>query len=162
MAEKKKLPIVKYAIFIAVILAAYFINVEVQTHFGEKALAEIGLQVRSLDEALAVAKQENKQVLADLSAIWCATCRSLDKRLFSDPSVVAAIEAKYVFARIEYESKEGEALMERYKVSGFPNLLVLDGKGDLVGGEGNRLGVKIAAGYNIARRQDERVVRRRI
>jgi thioredoxin-related protein len=35
-----------------------------------------------------------------------------------------------VFARIEYESEEGEAFMEKYQVRGFPTVLILDAEGN--------------------------------
>lgn len=129
MTEKKKLPILKYVIIAAAVAAAYFINVEVQTHFGEKALSATGLEIRSLDEALAVAKAENKVVLADLSAIWCPTCRNLDKHVFSNETVKTLIREKYVFARIEFETPEGEAFSKRYNARSFPTLLVLNATG---------------------------------
>lgn len=128
--SKKKASWLKYLIVAAVVAAAYFINVEVQTRLGEKALAETGLERRSLEEALTTAKAENKLVLADLSAIWCPTCRSLDKKIFADPAVKSKINEKYVFARIEYESDAGEAFMERYDARSFPTLLVLNPSGE--------------------------------
>lgn len=128
--HNKKNPWLKYAVFAAAIVAAYFINVEVQTHLGKKALGETGLEHHSLDQALALAQSGNKRVLADMSAIWCPTCRSLDKNVFSDAAVKAKINEKYVFARIEYESEEGEAFMKAYDVRRFPTLLILSPTGE--------------------------------
>lgn len=118
-----------WAILVAVMVAAYFINVEVQSWMGRKALAETGLVMLSLDDALTKAKQENKAVLVDMSAIWCPTCRKLDKTILSNVLVKQAISEKYVFSRIEYESDEGSAFMARYNVRGFPTLLILDANG---------------------------------
>lgn len=114
---------------LAFVLAAYFINVEVQTWLGEKALAETGLTGLSLQEALSTAQKLDKNVLVDMSAIWCPTCRKLDKEIFSNDAVKAAINKHYVFSRIEYESEEGEKFMEKYQVRGFPTLLILDAQG---------------------------------
>ena len=115
-----------------VAVAAYFINVEVQTHLGESALAATGLEALPLDQALQKAAAEKKLVLANLSAIWCPTCRSLDKTVFADAAVKSAIADRFVFARVEYESDEGKAFQERYKTKGFPNLLLLSPSGELV------------------------------
>ena len=68
-----------------------------------------------------------------MSAIWCPTCRRLDKEVFSDDRVKNVISDQYVFARIEYESEQGKAFMERYDVRGFPTLLVLNADGDKMG-----------------------------
>jgi len=133
MSEEKKTPWLKYGLFAAIIVAVYFINVEVQTRLGESVLEEMTLERHSLDAALAKAKAENKLVLADLSAIWCPTCRSIDKHVLSNQAVQNVINAKYVFARIEYESPEGEAFMERYNTRIFPTLLVLSADGQKIG-----------------------------
>jgi len=125
MSEKKKLPWFKYLIAAAVIAAVYFINVEVQTRLGKNVLSKMTIERYSLEQALAKAQAENKLVLANLSAIWCPTCRSLDKNVFSNPTVQSVMSEKYVFARIEYESAAGEAFQERYGTRGFPNLLVI-------------------------------------
>ena len=127
--SKAKSPWLKYLVLAAVVVAAYFINVAVQTRLGEKALAETGLPHHSLDEAFAIAAATDKKVLAALSAIWCPTCRRLDKKIFSHPEVQSRIAQSYVFARIEFESEEGQAFKERYDVRSFPTLLVLDAQG---------------------------------
>ena len=113
-------------------LTAYLVNVQVQTWLGEKALRESGLDIKSLDEALALAESQSKLVLADLSAIWCSSCRTLDQRVFSDPEVRNVLAEKYVFARIEYETEEGKAFRQRHQTVGIPVLLVLDTAGNKV------------------------------
>ena len=111
-------------------LLVYFGSIEVNSYLGRQALAESSLTRYSLDEALARARAENKLVLADIAAIWCTACRKLDKKVFSDASVLKAIDERFVFARIEYESEEGEAFIERYDVLGYPTLLILDADGN--------------------------------
>lgn len=128
----KKKSWIKYLVLAAVLVAAYFINVEVQTRLGEKALAATGLESHSLPEALQTAAAQQKVVLANLSAIWCPTCRNLDKRVFSNERVKQRLSENYVVARIEYESPEGEAFKQRYDATTFPTLLVLAPSGDVL------------------------------
>lgn len=123
---------VGFAVPVLIVVAAYFINVEVQSYLGRKAIAASGLNIHTLAEAKALASQENKQILANLSAIWCPSCRSFDKTVLSDETVQTAIQNKYVFARIEYESEAGEIFRERFDVSGFPRLFILDANGDMI------------------------------
>lgn len=124
-----------------VLVAVYFINVEVQTYLGQQTLNELnedGLTAHTVAEArkIAAASVANsgrpRLILADLSAIWCPTCRKLDQAIFADRGVQTELEQNYVFARVEYESEAGEAFMRRYEVSGFPTLLVLNANGDLI------------------------------
>jgi thioredoxin-related protein len=44
--------------------------------------------------------------------------------------VKSKIETDYIFARIEYETEEGQAFMQKHGLRGFPNLLTLDSNGD--------------------------------
>ena len=116
----------------ALLVAGYFINVEVQSYFGRQALAKADLQNHTFADALAKAKAENKLVLVDVAAIWCPTCRRLDNDVFANPQVREKINEKYVFSRLEYESPEGTEFLAKHDASGFPNLWILDGNGNVV------------------------------
>lgn len=113
-------------------LALYFINVEVQSYYGRQALARADLRNHTLAEALAKANSEDKLVLVDVSAIWCPTCRRLDNEVFANPQVRQKINEKFIFSRLEYESAEGTEFLEQHNAEGFPNLWLLDGKGNVV------------------------------
>lgn len=103
-----------------------------QTQLGRAALAATQLEFKPLDAALAEARSNGRPVLAEFSAIWCPSCRALHQTVFTDAAVKAAIGAGYVLARIDYESPEAPAFMQRYDVHGFPSLLVLDADGRLL------------------------------
>lgn len=122
--------LLKWAGFVLVGVTIYFGNQALQTYFGKQALAKISFEVLALDVALAKADAHNKLVIADMSAIWCPTCRKLDKTIFANDKVKAAIEQDFVFARVEYDSAQGKAFMEQYGVTGFPVLLVLNHQGE--------------------------------
>jgi thiol:disulfide interchange protein len=116
----------------AIAAALYFGNVQLQTWLGHRALARTGLEVHTLEEGLRIADASDKLVLANVTAIWCSSCRTFDGKVLSDDGVKEVIDSRYVFVRIEYESDEGKAFRERYDVSGFPRLVVLDAEGTLV------------------------------
>lgn len=124
----------KKSVFIiaAVVVIGYFAMVEVNTYLGKKALENTGLEIHQLESAFTLAKTESKLVLVDLAAIWCPNCRKMDETVLSDPKVRQAIQEKFIFARVEYETDEGKAFRERYGISGFPNVLILSPQGDLV------------------------------
>ncbi|GAB5382632.1 MAG: hypothetical protein Alis3KO_30270 [Aliiglaciecola sp.] len=128
-ARNTKRQLLKWAGFIFVGLLIYFGNKTLQTHLGHQALQQIEFEVLDLNVALAKADAHEKLVLADMSAIWCPTCRKLDKTIFANQDVNKMIEEHFVFARVEYESEQGKAFMQKYRVAGFPVLLVLDGEG---------------------------------
>lgn len=112
--------------FVAILGAAYLINVEVQSYLGRQAAEATGLPKHTLNEALVLAKQHNKPVFAELSAVWCPACRKLDKLVLSAPEVQAALNNNYIFTRVDYDTDEGKQFARTYKARGTPTLLVLN------------------------------------
>jgi thiol:disulfide interchange protein len=127
---KKPAPWIVFASLTA--LGGCFAHTAWQTQRGEAALKATALEFLPLDQALARAKTQGKPVLVDFSAIWCPTCRALHAEVFTDAAVKQAITAHYVLSRVDYESPEAKAFMQRYEVRGFPSLLVLSAEGALV------------------------------
>ncbi|MFT6087699.1 MAG: thiol:disulfide interchange protein [Glaciecola sp.] len=119
-----------FGIIILIIVLGYYANKTVQSYLGQQAIDKTGLELRTLEQALEVANSTNKLVLADMSAIWCPACRKLDQQVFSDEQVKTQIKKDFVYARIEFESPQGERFMQNYQVTGFPTLLVLNAQGE--------------------------------
>lgn len=105
---------------------AYMLFFKIQSYLGQQALDATGIPRLEFKQALQQAKQQDRYILADMSAIWCPTCRKLDKKIFSDKNVKKAIAQHFIFTRIEYETDEGKAFMKKYNLKGFPSLLILD------------------------------------
>jgi thiol:disulfide interchange protein len=117
-------------IIILISVLGYYTNRTIQSYLGQQAIVQTGLDIRTLERALEIAKSSNKLVLADMSAIWCPSCRKLDKQVFSNEQVKTQLNQDFVYARIEYESPEGTNFMQNYQVTGFPTLLVLNASGE--------------------------------
>ena len=130
-AKEKVLKELRSWLIFAALTAVVFISVRsVQSHLGQQAFAETGLEALSLNEALELAKDQNKQVVANLSAYWCGACRALDKNVLANDMVKSVLNEKYIFARIDSESDEAGTFMQRYGARGYPTLLVLDADGN--------------------------------
>lgn len=82
----------------------------------------------SFDEALSRARSGHRLVLVDVYTDWCGWCRKMDRDVFSDPRAAAASRG-LLAVRVNAE-RGGESVAERYRVDGFPTLLVLDGEGN--------------------------------
>ncbi len=121
-------------ILVAAVVAtgSYFAHTAWQTQRGEAALKATALEFLPLERALVQAKTQGKPVLVDFSAIWCPTCRVLHAEVFTNAAVKQAIASGFVLSRVDYESPEAKAFMQRYAVQGFPTLLVLSAEGQLV------------------------------
>ena len=95
------------------------------------------------DAALERAAAENKLVLADFSGSdWCGWCKKLDKEVFDTEQFRTLATNEYVLLMVDSPQDEGllsakakkqnSKLVEKYKVRGFPTVLVLDAKGEVV------------------------------
>ncbi len=78
------------------------------------------------------ARQEGKPVLLEFYADWCIPCLELEQHTFSDGGV---IESTWPFVRVrvdmsDYESPESERLREEFGVTGVPEILFLDSRGN--------------------------------
>ncbi|MFT5313880.1 MAG: thiol:disulfide interchange protein [Paraglaciecola sp.] len=123
-------PLIKWTALVLFGCALYFGNTYVQSKLGRQAMVNTGLRIHSLEAALVKARDNDKLVLANMSAIWCPSCRKLDREVFSNEQVKNLITKDFVFARIDYDAKEGRDFMGTYKIFGFPTLLILNGEGD--------------------------------
>ena len=95
------------------------------------------------DAALKRAAAENKLVLADFSGSdWCGWCKKLDKEVFDTEEFRKGATNEYVLLMVdtpqdqellsEKAKIENPKLVEKYKVQGFPTVLVLDANGEVV------------------------------
>ncbi len=87
--------------------------------------------IESETEALNAARTENKIVMVDLFADWCAACKELDAITFRDEDVKKEL-AKIRLARLDMTNQDEEALrlQEKYSVIGLPCILFLQPSGE--------------------------------
>jgi thiol-disulfide isomerase/thioredoxin len=81
-----------------------------------------------LSEQLAQAKQESKLVFLDFTAKWCAKCVQMEKEVFTNPEIVLLLQQKYVFVKVDYDTKSGRELYRSQGLNGqgLPIYLILD------------------------------------
>jgi len=91
--------------------------------------AEPNRVTRSIDEAFALARAENKLVLYDFTAVWCPPCQQLRADVLHDPTNEADL-APYVIVEVDVDRPESWALKTRYAVGGYPTLVVVNPQGD--------------------------------
>jgi len=96
-----------------------------------------------LPKAQAKAKTENKMIMMDFTGSdWCGWCIKLHKEVFSKPEFSEYAKKNLVLLEVDFpRSKEqsaelkraNQALQGKYKIEGYPTIIVLNGEGKKVG-----------------------------
>lgn len=100
----------------------------------------------SFKELKEKALKENKLIFIDAYTTWCGPCKWMAKTVFTNDTVADYFNANFVNAKIDMEKGEGIELAKQYEVMCYPNLLFIDGNGNLQ----HRLGGAISASEFIA------------
>ena len=114
-----------------IVLASAF-----STHAGD-------LWQTNFEAAQAQAAKEKKHVLIDFTGSdWCGWCIKLDEEVFQKPAFKAFAKENLVLVTADFPEskqlpkklvKQNDALAAKYKIEGYPTLVILDSDGKKVG-----------------------------
>ncbi|WP_274475066.1 thioredoxin family protein [Mangrovimonas aestuarii] len=90
----------------------------------------------SWDEALELAKKEDKLIFLDIYATWCGPCKLMKRKTFSDKDVGEFYNKNFINVSYNGEKKEGAMLARKYGVRSYPSFLFIDKDGRLLGKSG--------------------------
>jgi len=85
----------------------------------------------TLNDALAVAKKQDKLVFLDMYATWCGPCKKLKKTTFSNEEVGIYFNSNFINVEIDGETAEGQQIMANYKLKRYPSLLFINADGTI-------------------------------
>lgn len=89
-----------------------------------------------LDKATEQAKAEKKSVLVEFTGSdWCPPCIAMRKNVFSKKEFVDAASKKFILVELDFPkgdkelSEKNKPLAEKFKIEGFPTVVLLDSEG---------------------------------
>lgn len=105
--------------------------------------ASAGEWLTDLPKAQAEAKKDGKLVMLDFTGSdWCGWCMKLKKEVFDLKEFKDYADKKLVLVEVDFPQKKklsadqvkaNDALQAKYKIEGYPTIIVLDGDGKKVG-----------------------------
>ena len=92
-----------------------------------------------LEKAKTQAKSENKKILLDFTGSdWCGWCKKLDKEVFSQQAwkdyaakhlVLVEVDFPRGFQLSEAAKKQNDALAKKFKIQGYPTIIITTSSG---------------------------------
>ena len=78
----------------------------------------------SYTEALELSKQNNKPILIDFSAVWCANCYELKEKVFINEELKKFINDNLIFTEVDVDKYKN--ISDEYNVKWLPWIIVID------------------------------------
>ncbi len=83
-------------------------------------------------EAVELAKQENKLLFVDSYAKWCGPCKRMAREEFVKPEVGDVYNSNFINLKLDMETKNGRTFDSKYPVTAYPTMFFLNGEGEVV------------------------------
>ena len=96
-----------------------------------------------LEKARTQAKAENKKILLDFTGSdWCGWCKKLDAEVFSQQEfkdyaakhlVLVEVDFPHGFQLPDATKKQNDALAQKFKINGYPTIIITSASGQRKG-----------------------------
>jgi len=82
---------------------------------------------KDLERASEVANKTNRPMMIEFWADWCGACKVMDKDVYTDPKVIAAVNGRIVPVRIHFDLQKD--LSRKYNVPALPYIVFTNSNG---------------------------------
>ncbi len=117
---------------------------------ADKATTEKNIWFTDFDQAMKVAQARNVPILIDFTGSdWCIWCKKLtsevfDKKVFTDYAkknlVLLKIDFPRAIPQTVAEKKKNQELQQKYKVEGYPSIILVNASGTEINRTGYQTG----------------------
>lgn len=121
-----------------------------QTAEGEKIVEEKPLWLENYETAIKEAKERGVPILVDFTGSdWCGWCIKLDKEVFGKKEFAEYAKKKFVLLKLDFPrgikqtdelKKQNAELAKKYKVQGFPTIILISSDGKVIAQTGYQRG----------------------
>ncbi len=95
--------------------------------------------LNNFEQALSIAKSENKPIMLFIHTTWCGWCREYENVTFKDKDIIKEAQ-NFVPVEIDAEKDaEGTSLRSRYNIRAYPTVLFLDPSDNILDGREYKL-----------------------
>lgn len=95
------------------------------------SMAQVDFQ-KDFNAALKQAAREKKFIVLEISASWCPHCWKMSRVVYSDKDFIEFSKSQIFMRFVSDTDPEGARLDRKFRVNGYPTLIVLDPNGDEV------------------------------
>ncbi|PTY39934.1 protein-disulfide reductase DsbD family protein [Brachyspira hampsonii] len=112
------------ALEIKIFVSVVIISIALGSTYGFiKSKSEVSNTI-SYNEALELSKQNNKPILIDFSAVWCANCYELKEKVFVNEELKKFIDDNLIFTEVDVDKYKN--ISDEYNVKWLPWIIVID------------------------------------
>lgn len=86
----------------------------------------------SYEDALKLAKKENKAIFVDVYTSWCGPCKKMAKEVFTDKSVGDYFNRSFVCMKLDAEKQKESTFFKSYQAGSYPSYFWLNADGELL------------------------------
>lgn len=106
-------------------------------HAQDASVPAEGLPWKPFEEAVDMAKQQDKKLLVDVYAPWCPWCRRLQREVYTDETVQSYLTDHFIVTRLDGENELDSLQFRQYTLTpselaeglgaeGYPTTVFLD------------------------------------
>jgi thioredoxin 1 len=100
---------------------------------SDSSEAGISFVDANLEQAMEMAKEQDKLIFIDVYTTWCGPCKRMAATSFKDEKVAKKYNGQFINLKLDAEkSDDGKFVARSYRIQGYPTLLFINHKGKLI------------------------------